>query len=407
MWNKKPELLAPAGDLEKLETAFRYGADAVYLGGKSFSLRSQAGNFNWHDLEKGLDLAHHLGKKVYITVNIFAHNQDLEELSSFLEKAAALAPDAFIVSDPGVFAVAQEMAPQIPLHISTQANNTNWRSAQFWSEQGAERIILARELSLQDAKIIQEKAAIETEIFVHGAICVSYSGRCLLSSFLSQRDANQGNCTHPCRWRYRLEEEKRPGEYLPIEEDERGTYIMNSKDLALLPYLPQLLSARADGWKIEGRNKSAYYVANITRIYRKALDTAFEEQEKFTIRKEWLEELLKVSHREYTSAFAVDIPQGEAYRYGDSDSTGAYDFAGVVKGQEDGYLLVQQRNHLAVGDQIEIILPDGRNIVMELSEIYNDQGEKIAAACHPKQKIFIPCNDKMPALPLIIRRKKR
>ncbi|MGI5892355.1 MAG: peptidase U32 family protein [Bacillota bacterium] len=407
MWDTKPEILAPAGDLEKLEFAFKYGADAVYFGGKDFSLRAKAGNFTIEEMKRALDIAHRQHKKIYLTVNIFAHNRDLELLPDYLEKVSQLAPDAFIVSDPGVFALAKKIAPLIPLHISTQANNTNWLSADFWRRQGAARIILARELSLAEAKEIKVKGGLETELFVHGAICVSYSGRCLLSSFLNHRDANQGDCTQPCRWNYRLEESKRPGEYLPIEEDSRGTYILNSKDLALLPYLPQLLAAQADGWKIEGRNKSAYYTANITRIYRLALDTAMEEQEKFFIRPEWLEEIAKVSHREYCSAFAVSAPSGDAYRYENGGYIRYYDFAGVLKAVEDGYLIIEQRNNLAVGDEIEIILPQAKNIIVKIPQIFDAEGNSLQCAPHAKQIISIPYTGNIKekfALPLVIRR---
>lgn len=407
MWNKKPELLAPAGDMEKLIFALKYGADAVYLGGKDFSLRAQAGNFMLEELKRAVDLVHQQDKKVYLTINIFAHNRDLEALADFLHQISPLAFDALIISDPGVFSLARELAPHIPLHISTQANNINWRTADFWLKQGAKRMILARELSLSEATEIRAMSDLETEIFIHGAICVSYSGRCLLSSFLSRRDANQGDCTQPCRWHYRLEEAKRPGQYLPIEEDQRGAYIMNSKDLALLPYLPQLLSARADGWKIEGRNKSAYYTANITRIYRRALDTAFEEQENFFMRRQWLEEIAKVSHREYSSAFAFEPPAGDGYRYDSGGYIRPYDFAGVITAIKNQSLIIEQRNTLAVGDNIEIILPDGQNICYKIPSIMDEEGNFIARAPHAKQIISVPYTEdigKLTAVPLIIRR---
>ena len=268
---KIPELLAPAGDLEKLKFAIQYGADAVYIGGKQFSLRANAANFKLDDIAVGVDFAHRRGKKVYLAVNLFAHNDDLAALEKYLPMAAKSGIDAFLISDPGVFSLAKKFAPQIPIHISTQANNVNWQTARFWAQAGAKRIVLGRELSLAEAAEISHKGDIETELFIHGAMCISYSGRCLLSNFLTARDANRGDCSHPCRWKYRLQEEKRPGEYFELDEDENGSYIMNSRDLALVSVLPQLLAANLDAWKIEGRNKSAYYVANVTRIYRRAL----------------------------------------------------------------------------------------------------------------------------------------
>lgn len=406
MTQKRPELLAPAGDLEKLRFALLYGADAVYLGGQEFSLRAGANNFSPEQLVEGVRIAHALNKKVYLAVNIYAKNADLDILPAYLAMAQETGLDALIISDPGVFAYAREYAPQVPIHISTQANTGNWRAAKFWQEAGAKRVILARELSIAEMKTIAELSGLETEAFVHGAMCISYSGRCLLSNFLVGRDANRGDCAHPCRWNYRLEEEKRPGSYFPIEEDKRGSYIMNSKDLCLLGLIPELLAANLSSWKIEGRNKSAYYVANITRVYRQAIDAALAEKEDFYIRKEWMEEIAKVSHREFTTAFALGAPDQTAYRYDDADSVRGYDFAGVIHEVSEDSILVEQRNHLAVGDEAEIILPNGQNIKIPISAIFDEQGNPLDAARHPRQMVRIPAKIEAQA-PLIIRRGQR
>lgn len=402
----KPELLAPAGDLEKLRFALLYGADAVYLGGQEFSLRAGASNFSPEQIVEGVRFAHSLNKKVYLAVNIYAKNDDFDLLPAYLARAQEVGVDALIISDPGVFAYAREFAPQIPIHISTQANTGNWRAAKFWREAGAKRVILARELTIAEMKTIGELSGLETEAFVHGAMCISYSGRCLLSNFLVGRDANRGDCAHPCRWNYRLEEEKRPGSYFPIEEDKRGSYIFNSKDLCLLPLISELVAANLSSWKIEGRNKSAYYVANITRVYRQALDAAWKEKEHFYIRNEWLEEIAKVSHREFTTAFALGSPDETAYRYDDADSIRSFDFAGVVHEVGGDSILVEQRNHLAVGDEAEIILPNGGNIKFSISAIYDEEGNSLDAARHPRQMVRIPAKIKAEA-PLIIRRRQR
>jgi len=402
----KPELLAPAGDLEKLRFALLYGADAVYIGGQEFSLRAGANNFSSEEICEGVRFAHGLNKKIYLAVNIYAKNADLDVLPDYLAIAQEAGIDALIISDPGVFAYAREFAPKIPIHISTQANTGNWRAAKFWQEAGAKRVILARELNIAEMKTIGELGGLETEAFVHGAMCISYSGRCLLSSFLVGRDANRGDCAHPCRWNYRLEEEKRPGSYFPIEEDKRGSYIFNSKDLCLLPLINELLEANLSSWKIEGRNKSAYYVANITRIYRQAIDAAMLEKEDFYVREDWLEEIGKVSHREFTTAFATGKPDETAYRYDDTDSIRSYDFAGVIHEINEDSILVEQRNHLALGDEAEIILPDGENIILPIGAIYDEEGNSLEAARHPRQMVRIPANIKAVA-PLIIRRKQR
>ena len=405
--HKKPELLAPAGDMERLKFAYAYGADACYVGGESFSLRAGAGNFSLNELQDGIMLARKLKKKLYVAVNIFAHNADLPLLKKYLQELSVLSPHGLIVSDPGVFAFCREYAPNLPLHISTQANNTNWSTARFWREQGASRIVLARELSIVEAAEVTVEGGLETEVFVHGAMCMSYSGRCLLSSFLVGRDANQGDCTHPCRWNYRMfEEASRPGEYFALEEDARGSYIMNSKDLCLLRLLPELAAAGISSLKIEGRNKSVYYVANVTRIYRAALDALFAEKEKYYLRPEWQEELTKISHREYTEGFALGKPNQTAQRYAKGDYLRGYDFCGVVNQISDGLLHIEQRNNLRLGDELEILLPDATNLCLTLARMFDEEGNPIEVAPHPLQKITVP-SDLFFNVPAIIRRRQR
>lgn len=400
----KPELVAPAGDLEKLRFAYLYGADAAYIGGGDYSLRAGAG-FSLEGIAQARELADSLHKKLYIAVNLFAHNRDLTALPGYIQALAALNPDALIVSDPGVFSLCREAAPHIPLHISTQANNTNWRSARFWREQGAKRIVLARELSLREAAEITARGGLETEIFVHGALCVSYSGRCLISKFLTGRDANQGDCTHPCRWNYALQEEKRPGEFYPVEEDGRGSYIMNSKDLCLLEQAPELLRTGVHAWKIEGRNKSAYYVANVARVYRAAIDACLEEGENYFCRPDWREELRRISHRDYTTGFALGEPQADAFRYADGGYLRSHDFAAVVAAQEPGWLSLEQRNHFAPGDTLDILLPDATCVSFTVGSIFDQQGTALDAARHPRQKLRVAYRGpELPAVPLICRR---
>ncbi len=406
MKGRKPEIVAPAGDYEKLCFAFTYGADCVYAGGKEFSLRANAGNFSLEELKNGLDFAHSLNKKLYLAVNIFPRNRQIKELTAYLKAVGKMDLDALIISDPGVFALAKEYAGDIPIHISTQANNINLPSAKFWAGLGAKRIVLGRELSFEEIKEISLNAGLETEIFVHGAICISYSGRCLLSSFLNNRDANLGDCSHPCRWNYALREEKRLGEYFPIEEDDKGAYIFNSKDLCLLPFMKEIIASGAAALKIEGRNKSAYYVANIVRAYRLALDAAWEEGENYTLPDFLLEEVKKVSHRDYTSAFFFKPPKGGEYRYDDGNYIREYDFAGIVHGADGEFLTVEQRNHLKVGDEIEIITPKAEDISLKIRLILDDAGKSIEAANRPRQLIKIPCRD-IPPLPAIIRRRQR
>lgn len=388
---KKPELLAPAGNMEKLKMALLYGADAVYLGGKAFGLRAFGGNFTNEELQEAVDFAHKLGKKIYVTVNIFPHNSDIAKLPAYLTFLNEIKVDAILVADLGVFTLAKEYAPDVELHISTQANNTNWAAVNAWAELGASRVVLAREMSLEEIKEIREKCSVELEMFVHGAMCISYSGRCLMSNYLTGRDANRGSCAQPCRWNYALVEEKRPGQYLPVLEDERGTYIFNSKDMCLLPYLPDVIASGVDSLKIEGRMKSVHYAASVVKAYREAIDSYFAAPEQFEVKKEWVEELDKVSHRAYTTGFYYGRPTEKDQIYGTSSYTQTSDFVGLVLDYDEktGFATVEQRNNMKVGQEIEIFQPHLAGYRQILQEMYNDEGEAIQVAPHPQQIVKI------------------
>jgi U32 family peptidase len=399
-----PELLAPAGDPEKLLFAYLYGADAAYIGAGPYSLRQSSG-FSLPQIAAAVSLARSLKKRLYLALNVYFNNGDLDALTQYLGEIARLQPDGLIVSDPAVFGLAKTFAPEIPLHLSTQVNTTNWQAAEFWRLQGAARVNLARELSLDEAAEIALRSGIETEVFIHGAMCISYSGRCLLSSFMTGRSANRGNCSHPCRYRYALTEEKRPGEYFPIEEDSCGSYIMNSKDLCLLAQIPRLCSSGFAALKIEGRNKSAYYVASVTRIYRAAIDAYNREGADYYCRDEWGQELARVSHRAYTEAFATSKATADSMRYADGGYLRAYDFTAVLHGAAEGMLLLEQRNQIKLGDELEILLPDGGNIMLRAERIFDQEGRALLAASHPRQMIRIPgVIDPRWPLPLIVRR---
>lgn len=388
---KKPELLAPAGNMEKLKMALLYGADAVYLGGKAFGLRAFGGNFTNEELQEAVDFAHKLGKKIYVTVNIFPHNSDIAKLPAYLTFLNEIKVDAILVADLGVFTLAKEYAPDVELHISTQANNTNWVAVNAWAELGASRVVLAREMSLEEIKEIREKCSVELEMFVHGAMCISYSGRCLMSNYLTGRDANRGSCAQPCRWNYALVEEKRPGQYFPVLEDERGTYIFNSKDMCLLPYLPDVIASGVDSLKIEGRMKSVHYAASVVKAYREAIDSYFAASEQFEVKKEWVEELDKVSHRAYTTGFYYGRPTEKDQIYGTSSYTQTSDFVGLVLDYDEktGFATVEQRNNMKVGQEIEIFQPHLAGYRQILQEMYNDEGEAIQVAPHPQQIVKI------------------
>jgi putative protease len=388
-----PELLAPAGNLEKLKIALLYGADAVYCSGKAFGLRAGAGNLSEIELEEGTAFAHQMGRKVYITVNIIPHNQDLQGLPEYLGFLAAIGIDALIVSDPGVISLAREVVPHIPLHLSTQANAVNWRSVRFWQEQGVQRVILARELSCEEIAAIRRKTEVELEVFVHGAMCMAYSGRCLLSMYLTGRDANRGDCAQPCRWRYSVVEEKRPGEYLALEEDERGTYIFNSKDLCLIDYIPELVKLGLASLKIEGRMKGIHYVGTVTRVYRQALDAYRQGPEGFEVRGEWRQELEKVSHRDYTTGFFCHSPGAGDHVYGSSSYIRNYDFVGLVKDYNpvEKKALIEQRNPFAVGDKVEVTGPETETFSFPIKEIFGaEEGTPLKTAPHPQQLVWVP-----------------
>jgi putative protease len=391
-WNKKPELLIPASNLEVLKTAVIYGADAVYIGGEMYGLRAKAKNFSLEDMEKGIQFAHSHGKKVYVTANITAHNEDLSGVTRYFKELKEIKPDAIIISDPGVFEIAQEILPEIDIHISTQANNVNYGTYRFWHRMGAKRVVSARELSLEEIKGIRENIPedLEIETFVHGAMCIAYSGRCLLSNYFTGRDANRGACTHPCRWKYYLTEETRPGEYLPIEENERGTFIFNSKDLCMIEYIPELIHSGINSFKVEGRMKTALYVASVARTYRKAIDDYFESpdhyQENISYYKE---EISKCTYRQFTTGFFFGKPNDEAQIYDNNTYIKEYTYLGIINGKnEAGLYELEQRNKFSVGEEIEIMKPDGRNLKVTVKKITDEEGTEMESCPHPKQKIY-------------------
>lgn len=393
----KIELLAPAGDLEKLKTALIYGADAVYFGGEMFSLRSAAGNLNIDEIKEGVEFAHNLGKRAYLTTNIFAHNEDVKPFMEYLEKIKEIPIDAFIVSDPGVLSMIKSVIPNAEIHLSTQANMTNYMTAKFWQSQGVSRIVLARELSFDEIRKIYDEigSQMEIEAFIHGAMCISYSGRCLLSNFMIERDANRGECAHPCRWKYQLVEEKRPGAYYPIEEDERGTYIMNSKDLCMIEHIPEIIKSGITSLKIEGRMKSMFYVATVVRAYRKAIDSYLADPNNYKFDNTWLEELNKASNREFTTGFYFDKPDNEDQNYVTNAYSREYDFLGVVREYDEStsMALVEQRNKINVGDEIEVFGPGIEYFTMKVEKMLDaETGEAIESAPHAQQMINIEMN---------------
>ncbi|MBE6106652.1 U32 family peptidase [Anaerovibrio lipolyticus] len=386
---KKPELLAPAGNMEKLKMALIYGADAVYLGGKAFGLRAFGGNFDYDELKEAVDFAHKLGRKVYVTVNIFPHNNDMEKLPEYLAYLNEIKVDAMLIADLGIFTLAKKYAPDTDIHISTQANNTNWVTVNTWADMGASRVVLAREMSLGEIRTIREKSPVELEMFVHGAMCISYSGRCLMSNYMTGRDANRGSCAQACRWKYALVEEKRPGQYFPIEEDDRGTYFFNSKDMCLLPHIGDVIDSGVDSLKIEGRMKSVHYAASIVKAYRAAIDSYCEDPEHFELKQEWIDELGKVSHRQYTTGFYYNKPTEDDQIYGTTSYEQTSDFVGLVLSYDEatGYAMVEQRNNMKKGQEIEVFQPTLPGYRMILDEMYNDEGELIDVAPHPQQLV--------------------
>lgn len=387
------ELLIPASSLEVLKIAVIYGADAVYIGGEVFGLRAKAKNFSMEDMAEGIQFAHEHGVKVYVTANILAHNGDLEGVREYFTQLKEIKPDALIISDPGIYTIAKEICPEIERHISTQANNTNYGTYQFWWNQGAKRVVTARELSLNEIAEIRKNIPDEMEIetFVHGAMCISYSGRCLLSNYFTGRDANQGACTHPCRWKYAVVEEKRPGEYLPVYENERGTYIFNSKDLCMIEHIPELIEAGIDSFKIEGRMKTALYVATVARTYRKAIDDYLTSPEKYKENMDWyLEQISNCTCRQFTTGFFFGKPSEESQIYDNNTYIKEYTYLGIVgERNEEGLYQIEQRNKFSVGEQIEVMKPDGRNIPVTVKRIVDEDGNEMESAPHPKQVLYI------------------
>lgn len=390
---RKTELLIPASNLEVLKTAVMYGADAVYIGGEMFGLRAKAKNFSMEDIKVGIDFAHDHGVKVFITANISAHNNDLTGIEEYFTQLNEVKPDAVIISDAGVFAIAKEKMPHIDIHISTQANSTNYMTYKFWHQLGATRVVAARELSLAEIKEIREHIPedMEIEAFVHGAMCISYSGRCLLSNYFTGRDANGGSCTHPCRWKYSVVEETRPGEYMPVYENERGTFIFNSKDLNMIEHIPDLMDAGVDSYKIEGRMKTALYVATVARTYRKAIDDYLESEEKYLANMDYYRsEISKCTYRQFTTGFYYNKADQDAQIYDNNTYIKEYTYIGIIQGQnEAGLYELEQRNKFCVGETIEVMLPDGDNLEVIVKSIVDEEGNQMESAPHPKQKIFV------------------
>ena len=388
-----PELLCPASSLEVLKIAVIYGADAVYIGGEAFGLRAKAKNFTLEEMKEGIDFAHERGVKVYVTANILAHNDDLEGVRKYFHELKAIGPDALIISDPGVFMIAKEVCPEIEIHISTQANNTNYGTYQFWHKLGAKRVVTARELSLKELTEIRQNIPedMEMETFIHGAMCISYSGRCLLSNYFTGRDANQGACTHPCRWKYSIVEETRPGEYMPVYENERGTYIFNSKDLCMIEHIPEMLATGVDSYKIEGRMKTALYVATVARTYRKAIDDYLESPEKYQANMPWYQEQISnCTYRQFTTGFFLGKPDESAQIYDNNTYLKEYTYLGIVgECNEQGLYRIEQSNKFSVGETIEVMKPNGDNIEVVVKQILDEEGNQMESAPHPKQVLYI------------------
>ena len=394
----KPELLAPAGNLEKLKTALTYGADAVYIGGEEFSLRVAADNFTNDEIRQGVEFAKSRDKKVYLTANIIPHNKDIDEYEKFLREVKDIGIDAVILSDLGMFDITREIAPELDIHVSTQANNVNYRSARKWYEMGAKRVILAREMSLDEISEIRERtdSNLELEAFVHGAMCISYSGRCLLSNYMSGRDSNQGACAHPCRWKYYLMEEQRPGEYMPVYENERGTFIYNSKDLCMIEHIDKLVECGLSSFKIEGRVKSEFYVATVVAAYRQAIDSYIADPQNWKFKQEWYDELKKVSHRDYTTGFYFGKPGGSEQHYASSSYIRNYDMVGTVDDFDEKSMTakVVQKNRFFVGDEVEFLCPDGSFFTQKINEIIDENGNSIEVANRPQSIVFIKTDKK-------------
>lgn len=406
---KKPELLIPASSLEVLKTAVAFGADAVYIGGEAFGLRAKAKNFSPEDMREGIAFAHEHGVRVHVTANILAHDRDLDGIRAYFQELKEMKPDALIIADPGVFMLAKEICPEIERHISTQANNTNYLTWQFWHAQGAKRVVSARELSLEELREIRAQIPedMEIETFVHGAMCISYSGRCLLSNYFTGRDANQGACTHPCRWKYAVMEESRPGEYLPVYENERGTFIFNSKDLCMIEHIPELLEAGIDSFKIEGRMKTALYVAAVARTYRKAIDDCLESEELYRSHMDWYrEQIAACTYREFTTGFFYGRPDESAQIYDNNTYRKGYTYLGIVGSvTPEGLIRTEQRNKFSVGEKIEIMKPDGSNPETTVEAIWDEEGSPMESAPHPQQKLAVKLSERADVYD-ILRRKE-
>ncbi len=406
---KKPELLVPASSLEVLKIAVIFGADAVYIGGEAFGLRAKAKNFSMEDMEEGIGFAHKHGVKVYVTANILAHNDDLEGVRVYFKELRELKPDALIISDPGVFTIAKELCPEIELHISTQANNTNYGTYQFWHKLGAKRVVSARELSITEIAGIRKNIPkdMEIETFIHGAMCISYSGRCLLSNYFTGRDANQGACTHPCRWKYAVVEESRPGEYLPVYENERGTYIFNSKDLCMIEHIPELVEAGIDSFKIEGRMKTALYVATVARTYRKAIDDYFISEKCYQQNMPWyLEQISNCTYRQFTTGFFFGKPNEQTQIYDNNTYVKEYTYLGIVGEQDAKGYRIEQRNKFSVGETIEVMKPDGENVTVTVKSIRDQDGNEMESAPHPKQVLYLDLGQPLAKYDILRRQEK-
>lgn len=395
---KKVELLAPAGSPEKCKFALLYGADAVYLGGKTFGLRAFAGNFTLEEIAEAVEFAHSLKKKVYVTVNIFPHNEDIVGLPEYLRSLRDIGVDALLVADLGVWSLARELVPELPLHVSTQANACNWAAVRAWQELGAERVVLAREVSLAEIAEINSRCTVELEAFVHGAMCISYSGRCLLSSYFTGRDSNRGACAQVCRWEFQLTEKNRSGEYFPIAEDERGSYVLNSKDLCLVEYLPELIEGGIDSLKLEGRMKSVHYVAAVVSVYRQAIDSFYAQPQDYRVKEQWLRELAKVSHRPYTTGFAVAKPDADSQVYATSSYEQTHDFVAIVTGydKERQRVYLEQRNNVAEGTEVEVLTPQGELYTLRLEQMLDAEGNSIIVAPHAQMSFSVSCVRELP-----------
>ena len=409
MNGRRPELLIPASNLEVLKVAVMFGADAVYIGGEAFGLRAKAKNFSKDDMAAGIRFAHEHGVRVHVTVNILAHNDDLEGVREYLCELKELKPDALIIADPAIFEMAKEICPDIERHVSTQANNTNYGTYNFWWKQGAKRVVSARELSLKEISEIRKHIPEEMEIesFIHGAMCISYSGRCLLSNFFTGRDANQGACTHPCRWKYAVVEEKRPGQYMPVYENERGTYIFNSKDLCMIEHIPEMIEAGIDSFKIEGRMKTALYVATVARTYRLAIDDYLKDPKLYEEHMLWyLDQISNCTYRQFTTGFFFGKPDESAQIYDNNTYIKEYTYLGIVgEANEEGKYCISQRNKFSVGEQIEVMKPNGDNIEVTVKSIQDEEGNQMESAPHPKQILYIDLGIKLDRYD-ILRRKE-